>query len=230
MYLRCHGLRQPASRRIVHRETTSPKQPRPFGSRFRERLPSNNSNAKLTIQQMQPKPNFLVLSALGDDHPGIIDKLTKAILDAECNIQDTRMTVLGGKFAILMQVDGPWDRLARLQDQIPELQNALGLTIITERTEPVDSSAALLPYGVDVVALDQPGIVHNLASFFADRNINIEDMVTSSYAAAHTGTPMFAVRITLGIPADVHIAGLREEFMDFCDGMNIDAVLEPVKG
>jgi glycine cleavage system transcriptional repressor len=179
---------------------------------------------------MQPKHNFLVLSALGDDHPGIIDKLTKAILDAECNIQDTRMTVLGGKFAILMQVDGSWDRLARLEDQIPELQKALGLTMISERTEPAVSKAPLLPYGVDVVALDQPGIVHNLAGFFADRNINIEDMVTSSYAAAHTGTPMFAVRITLGIPADLHIASLREEFMDFCDGMNIDAVLEPVKG
>jgi glycine cleavage system transcriptional repressor len=41
---------------------------------------------------------------------------------------------------------------------------------------------------------------------------------------------MFSVRIALGIPANVHIASLREEFMDFCDSMNIDAVLEPVKG
>jgi len=179
---------------------------------------------------MQQKSNHLVLSALGDDHPGIIDKLAKAILDAECNIQDTRMTVLGGKFAILMQIDGSWDKLARLEDQLPELQKGLGLTIIAERTEPTESQTALLPYGVDVIALDQPGIVHNLAGFFAGRQINIEDMVTNSYAAAHTGTPMFSVRITLGIPANVHIASLREEFMDFCDSMNIDAVLEPIKG
>lgn len=179
---------------------------------------------------MQPIHNYLVMSALGDDHPGIIDKLTKAILDAECNVQDTRMTVLSGKFAILMKIDGSWDRLARLEERLPDLQKALNLTIITERTEPIETKLALLPYGVDVVALDQPGIVYNLSSFFAERNINIEDMVTSSYAAAHTGTPMFAVRITLGIPADVHIASLRDEFMDFCDSMNIDAVLEPVKG
>jgi glycine cleavage system transcriptional repressor len=182
------------------------------------------------IPPMQPKQNFLVISALGDDHPGIIDKLTKAILDAECNIHDTRMTVLSGKFAILMEIDGKWDRLARLEDQLPELEKSLGLTIIAERSAPVQNNTPLLPYGVDVVALDQPGIVHNLAGFFAERSINIEDMVTSSYAAAHTGTPMFAVRITLGIPANVHIAGLRDEFMDFCDSLNIDAVLEPVKG
>ena len=179
---------------------------------------------------MQPINNYLVLSALGDDRPGIIDKLSKAILDAECNVCDTRMTVLSGKFAILMKVDGSWDPLARLEVQLPELQKNLKLTIIAERTGPVDRPAKLLPYGVDVVALDQPGIVHNLASFFAERQINIEDMITSSYAAAHTGTPMFSVRISLGIPADVHIASLRDEFMDFCDSMNIDAVLEPIKG
>ena len=55
-------------------------------------------------------------------------------------------------------------------------------------------------------------------------------MSTSSYAAAHTGTPMFSVRMSIGIPANIHIAGLRDEFMDFCDSMNLDAVLEPIKG
>ena len=70
----------------------------------------------------------------------------------------------------------------------------------------------------------------NLAGFFADRNINIEDMATSTYAAAHTGTPMFSVHMTVGIPADMHIGALREEFMDYCDGLNLDAVLEPLKG
>lgn len=177
-----------------------------------------------------PKNNLLVLSALGKDRPGIVDRLARAIMEADCNIQDTRMSVLSGEFAILLAVEAPWDKLARLETQLPELQKELGLTIITERTEPKNASSDLLPYGVDVVALDQPGIVHNLASFFSERSINIEDMTTSSYAAAHTGTPMFAVRMTVGIPASAHIAGLREEFMDFCDNLNLDAVLEPIKG
>ena len=179
---------------------------------------------------MPTKNNHLVISALGRDRPGIIDRLTRAILDAECNILDTRMAVLSGEFAILMEVEAQWDRLARLEAQLPELQKTLGLTIITERTAPPEAPGQLLPYGVDVVALDQPGIVHHLAAFFSERNINIEDMTTSSYAAAHTGTPMFAVRMTVGIPANTPISALREEFMDFCDAMNIDAVLEPVKG
>ena len=55
-------------------------------------------------------------------------------------------------------------------------------------------------------------------------------MVTRSYSAPHTGTPMFSVNLAIGIPASMHIAMLREEFLDFCDDLNLDAVLEPIKG
>lgn len=179
---------------------------------------------------MPAKRNHLVISALGKDRPGIIDDLSRAIYDLGLNITDSRMTVLGGEFAILLLVDGQWNQLARLEDEVPDLEQQLGLTIVTRRTEPRKASADLLPYAVEVVSLDHPGIVHHLARFFSERGINIEDMSTASYAAAHTGTPMFAVNMHVGIPSDIHIAALREEFMGFCDGMNLDAVLEPLKG
>ena len=179
---------------------------------------------------MPTKNNHLVISALGKDRPGIVDKLARAIYELDCNISDSRMTVLGGEFAILLLVEGPWNLLAKLEDQVPEMQERLGLTITTRQTEQRSDDANLLPYGVDVVALDHPGIVYSLANFFSEKHINIEDMTTGSYAAAHTGTPMFSVRMSIGIPANIHIAGLRDEFMDFCDSMNLDAVLEPIKG
>ena len=177
-----------------------------------------------------PSKSFLVLSALGKDKPGIVDQLSKAIYDLGCNITDTRMTVLGGEFALLQMIEGQWNQLAKLENSIEDLSSQLGLTIVSERTEEREQAAALLPYIVDVISLDHPGIVHHLASFFSSRGINIEDMNTSSYSAAHTGTPMFTVRMTVGIPADQQISSLREDFMEFCDSMNLDAVLEPVKG
>ena len=36
--------------------------------------------------------------------------------------------------------------------------------------------------------------------------------------------------LAIGIPANTHIALLREEFLDFCDDLNLDAVMEPIKG
>lgn len=174
--------------------------------------------------------NYLVISALGEDRPGLVNELSRAILECGCNIVDSRMTVLGGEFAIIMLVHGNWNTLAKLEMQLQRLSQPLGMTLTVKRTEHRKPRADILPYAVEVIALDQPGIVHGLANFFADRSINIEDMVTRRYNAPHTGTPMFSVNMAIGIPATTHIAMLREEFMDFCDELNLDAVMEPVKG
>jgi glycine cleavage system transcriptional repressor len=36
---------------------------------------------------------------------------------------------------------------------------------------------------------------------------------------------MFALHMTIGIPADFNIAQLREAFMETCDDLNLDAEL-----
>jgi len=71
--------------------------------------------------------------------------------------------------------------------------------------------------------------VHDVADFLAERDINIETLDTETYAAAHTGTPMFSMNLRISVPGDMHIATLRDEFTDFCDQLNLDAVLEPAK-
>jgi len=172
---------------------------------------------------------YLVLSALGNDHPGIVDQLSKTILDEGCSIADSRMTVLGGEFAILLMLEGNWNTISNIENKISAMEEKLNLTIISKRTDGRMGAVDVLPYSVEVVALDHPGIVHHLASFFSHREINIEDLVTNSYAAPHTGTEMFAVDMTVGIPSEVHIATLRDDFMEFCDSMNLDAALEPLK-
>lgn len=173
--------------------------------------------------------HYLVISALGEDKPGLIHGLSRQILDSGCNVEDSRMTVLGGDFAVLMLVSGNWNNIAKLENQLPRLEDSLGMTIHVRRTSRKTPGRNLLPYMVEVVAMDHPGIVHSLADFFSARQINVQDLVTTSYNAAHTGTPMFTVHMTVGVPADTHIASLREEFMDFCDQLNLDAVIEPVK-
>ena len=122
--------------------------------------------------QPTAKSNQLVISALGEDKPGIIDALSRCILNSGCAIADSRMTVLRGDFAILLLVDGNWNSLAKLETQLPPLEERLGLSITTRRTSPKEPRRDLLPYGIDVAAMDQPGIVHNLASFFSQRQIN----------------------------------------------------------
>jgi len=173
--------------------------------------------------------DYLVISALGADRPGIVDKLSQAILDNGCSIADSRMTVLGGEFAIILLISGQWNTLAKLEQMLPTLAQQLKLTITPKRTDQHQAEQSLLSYMVEVIAIDHPGIVHHLANFFSTRGINIQELNTTSYAAAHTGTPMFSLHMTVNVPAETHIATLREEFLDFCEGRNLDAVIEPLK-
>jgi len=177
-----------------------------------------------------PKQTHLVISALGKDRPGIVNDLSRLVFDSGCNLADSRMTVLGGDFAVILLVTGNWSSIAKLEDQLPSLAERLEMNIISRRTADRERHRDLLPYAVDVVALDNPGIVHSLANFSSTRQINIQDLATTSYSAPHTGTPMFSVHMRVDIPARLHIATLRDEFMDFCDQFNLDAIIEPVKG
>ena len=177
-----------------------------------------------------PTKQYLVISALGQDRPGIVRNLTRPIMELGANILDSRMSILGGEFAIQMMVEGSWDAIAKLEAQLPSLGERLELTMLCKRTSGQRQEPDTLPYAVSVIALDHPGIVSQLAEFFSNRHINIQDLHTDSYRAAHTGTPMFNANMTVNIPANQSIARLREEFLDFCDSLNLDGILEPSKG
>lgn len=172
---------------------------------------------------------LLVISALGDDRPGIVNDLSAAVLEYGCNIADSRMSVLGGEFALILLVSGNWDAIAKLEQALPLLGEKFGLVVTFKRTEPRKSDRPLIPYEIEVVSMDHPGIVHDIADFLSSRGINIETMDTETYSAAHTGTPMFSLNLRISVPGDTHIATLRDEFTEFCDDLNLDAVMEPAK-
>lgn len=171
--------------------------------------------------------SLIVISALGSDRPGIVHALSRTVLEYGGNILDSRMTLLGGEFAVLMLVAAEEDALARLEQDRTTLESKLDLALTLKRTRSGDTGQQALPYEVEVVAMDHPGIVHEIAEFFSGRGINIADLTTGTYAAPHTGTAMFRLHLALSIPTEHSVARLREAFLDFCEGRNLDATMTP---
>jgi glycine cleavage system transcriptional repressor len=172
---------------------------------------------------------YLAVSAIGSDRPGMVHELTRVISDCGGNIAESRMAAMGSEFAMLLLVNGNWHSLARIESELTRLTESGSFTVHVKRTEPRAARTEMLPYSVDIVSLDQTGIVSGLSGFFSSRGIDISEVSTRSYAAAHTGAPMFAVQMVINVPGKLQVAQLREDFMDFCDSLNLDAILEPVK-
>lgn len=171
-------------------------------------------------------PKQLVLSALGTDSPGLVDKISRHILDLQLNIEDSRMSILGGEFAIMLLVSGKEDNLKQLESSIPEIETEFSDLVFSSKYTRAKRQDPGLAYKVSVVALDHPGIVHNLTRFFSEKNINIKDLNTNSYAAPHTGSKMFSVDMKLTIPENTSIMSLRDAFIQHCDDLNLDASFE----
>lgn len=168
----------------------------------------------------------LVISALGNDKPGIVNELSKSILDHGGNITESRMMVLGGEFAIMLLVTGSQESIDDINSKLEPIGKTLGLTLIVKETQPQGTDQKRLPYQVTVVSMDHPGIVHDISDFLSSRNLNIEEIETKTYPAAHTGTPMFSLEMIISVPADSSVKTLRDEFVTFCDDLNLDASLE----
>jgi glycine cleavage system transcriptional repressor len=171
----------------------------------------------------------LAVSAIGTDRTGMVHELTRAISECGGSISESRMAALGNEFAMMLLVSGNWHSLAKLENELGRVAEQLGLSLQLRRTEPRAARNEFLPYSIDVVCLDQTGIVASVAGFCASRSIDIADVATRTYPAAHTGAQMFSVQMILNVPSKLHLAQLREEFLDFCDSMNLDAILEPIK-
>lgn len=171
----------------------------------------------------------LVISALGPDRPGLVHHLTRTISDSECSLLDARMRVLDDRFCGHLLAEGSWHAIAKLEAELPKLAQRVDLQLESVRSAPSELRRECVPYSVDAVALDRPGIVSALAAFFAEQEIGLSEVNTEAYVSIHTGAPMFALQMTLDVPADLHLGGLRDAFMELCDHMNVDAVIEPLK-
>jgi glycine cleavage system transcriptional repressor len=167
-----------------------------------------------------------VVSTIGHDRPGLISDITAVATNLALNIVDSRMTVLGGEFAVLMSVQGSADTLQQFEQDLHSLCQANDLACIFRLTAERADSVPVRPYTATVVAIDHPGIVHAIAGFFSTRGINIRDLHTDTSPAAHTGTPIFNVTLVAEVPATLKVHELKDAFDAFCADEDLDGRLE----
>jgi len=155
------------------------------------------------------KSEYLVISALGHDRVGLVDALAAKVTKANCNIEESKMAVLGGEFAVIMLISGPAGQIDVFKGQVAALSDELGLHLELRATQAPRGGTGR-PYLIESVSLDTPGILHSITTVLRQEGINIEDLETETCAAPWTGAPMFLMKIRISLPADKPVANLRQ--------------------
>ncbi|MBB70806.1 MAG: glycine cleavage system protein R [Legionellales bacterium] len=171
---------------------------------------------------------FLTISILGEDSPGILHAISELTTAHGCSIETSRMTSLQQQFGMLLLISGDWSCLAKLEANLPALANKYKLNVDFHRTQAKENNKALLPYAVELIAAEKPGIINEITSLFSEQGINITDLRTDTYTSV-TGANMFTLSMKIYISQELQIAELREQLMLICEEYNLDAILEPEK-
>lgn len=172
----------------------------------------------------------LVLSAIGTDRPGIVDAISKLIFDHGCNLEDSRMAILGGEFAIVVLAAGEEGRIATLQDDARAFGEKAGLIVTTKPTVAPGSRElrSVQRYAIRAVGLDHEGIVHQIAHAMAMLGVNIETLESTTTPAPHTGDPQFILDMQIQRPSQLTDEQLREKLTETCEAVNVDVEILPV--
>lgn len=176
----------------------------------------------------QPDPDGqgrAIVSTIGRDQPGLVSGISSLVTALNLSIDDSRMSILGGDFAVLMSVTGSMTALASLETELHDYCNARGMAYLFRRSGERQPISAL-PYIVTVTAMDHPGIVRDVAAFFSERSINILELTTETQPAPHTGTPMFSLKMTVEMPTTENMAQLKRTFQSFCIDQDLDGEME----
>lgn len=176
---------------------------------------------------MAVNENYLVLTALGPDQLGLVKALARLCATCGCNIIDSRMTSAGQAFAMILHLSGSWSAIAKLEAALPSLSKKQDLTIHTKRTQPKDQTYPILPYAIQIIGLDKPGVLSEIAHFFVDEGIMIHTLAMDTQTLPSSHSQIISINLTIKVPAKTHLASLRERFLEYCEDRNLDALMEP---
>ncbi len=173
--------------------------------------------------------NHLILTAVGPDRVGLVEKIAEFIARHDCNIEDSKMAVFCGEFAVIVLISGDSGKLRKIATDYREIEAETGLTISTKTPAIRKTDEAFLPYKLTVSCMDHPGIVYQISNALSNLGVNIESMETKTYAAPISGTPIFQLEADLAVPTRANINHLRERFAEIQRDENIDIDLAAAK-
>ncbi|MBL8480797.1 MAG: ACT domain-containing protein [Rhodocyclaceae bacterium] len=166
---------------------------------------------------------YLVITIIGDDRPGIVEKLSALVCAHGGNWLECSMAHLAGKFAGIL-------RVAAEDNQVLALQAALGgLAEVKAVAELAGSrpagSVELRRCRLLLVGQDRPGIVKEVAHVLASRGVNVETLESWTDVAAMAATPLFHAEAVLALAAGTDLAELQNDLERIADDLMVDISL-----
>jgi glycine cleavage system transcriptional repressor len=147
---------------------------------------------------------LLLLSAIERDRPGLVAEITGFVAQRGCNVEDSRVAVIGGHAGLLFLLSGTAAELQVVERDLPVLERSSGVRAISRRIPERPAPSPALPephqFVVTASAIDHVGLIHAVADTVRANSGNILELETTTESAPMTGSPLFAMRMLITLP------------------------------
>jgi glycine cleavage system regulatory protein len=151
----------------------------------------------------------LVLTFVGDDRPGLINAISERVATSGATWLESRSARLAGKFAGVVLVSVPDDRVTGLELSLRDLAQA-GLRIAIERGAAAGAEKRLRIVTLDILGRERPGIVRDVTQALGRLGVNIEEFMSGLESEPFTGAEMFRAKARLSVPDGLKLDDLRK--------------------
>jgi glycine cleavage system transcriptional repressor len=167
--------------------------------------------------------NWLMLTLVGEDQPGIVARVTDALYRGGCTLGETSMIRLGGNFTIMMMVDGGHDEQAMAALIVPVAEQLQ----LKFHIDPIPGGLhrhRVPNIQVRVNGADRAGIVAKVTGALAGCGFNILEL--ASDVVGDSAKPVYIMTIQGYAEAEIEIleAALQPLALE-----DIDVHISPVE-
>jgi glycine cleavage system transcriptional repressor len=168
-----------------------------------------------------------ILSAFGSDRVGIAGDLSMALANRRVEIEDSRMTALGGRFAVILRVSGDQRDITSLSHELDTLRSNLGFQLHLETVETPQPPKSGPRYLIECLS-PRPSGLNGVTAVLKSHSANIEDLKTESTMASLSGEITFHMTLCITIPQSCPVVTLREELREIERQHDLDIVITPL--
>lgn len=169
-----------------------------------------------------------VVTATGQDRPGIVAGVTEVLYALGCNLEDSAMTRLEAVFAVMLIFTAPPSlSRARLERAFQKVGKRLKLTVVVSPLGPQARGRAApgAPYIISVYGADRPGIVFHVSQRLASLGVNITDVETHRSARRKSQPSLYLMLLEVELPPRVTAPALESHLKRMARELGVEMSL-----
>ncbi|CAN7270963.1 glycine cleavage system protein R [Knoellia sp. LjRoot47] len=170
----------------------------------------------------------LVLSVIGNDRAGLVKSLADVIEASGGNWERSHLSELAGKFAGIVVVTVPEDRVDELRGALAPLQGLLDVSVHYGSSGDSPGAAAETArreVRVELLGNDRPGIVGAVSGVLAKHGLSVAELESGTRDAPMAGGRLFEATAVATVPADTDLEALQADLEELATEIMVDVSL-----